>query len=51
VSNVQTLRNLPLPRQREYYAQTIRYIMPLAAKRDWFATWYARWQEAHWDLG
>jgi guanosine-3',5'-bis(diphosphate) 3'-pyrophosphohydrolase len=50
-SNVQTLRNLPLPKQREYYAQTVRHIMPLAAKRDWFATWYARWQEAHRDLG
>jgi guanosine-3',5'-bis(diphosphate) 3'-pyrophosphohydrolase len=50
VSNVQTLRNLPLPRQREYYAQTVEYIMPLAARRTWFATWYAHWQEAHRDL-
>jgi guanosine-3',5'-bis(diphosphate) 3'-pyrophosphohydrolase len=49
-SNVQTLRNLPLPRQREYYAQTVRYIMPLAAERDWFAAWYARWEKAHRDL-
>jgi GTP pyrophosphokinase len=50
-SNVQTLRNLSQPRQREYYAQTVRYIMPLAASRSWFATWYASWQEEHRDLG
>lgn len=51
VSNVQTLRNLSLPKQREYYAQTVRYIMPLAASRNWFGTWYASWQEEHRDLG
>jgi guanosine-3',5'-bis(diphosphate) 3'-pyrophosphohydrolase len=50
VSNVQTLRNLPLPKQREYYAQTVRFIVPLAASRDWWAVWYARWQEVHLDL-
>ena len=49
-SNVQTLRNLALPRQREYYAQTVRYIMPLAASRGWWHLWYASWQEAHLDL-
>ena len=49
-SNVQTLRNLALPRQREYYAQTVRYIMPLAASRGWWGLWYASWQEAHRDL-
>ena len=49
-SNVQTLRNLPLPRQREYYAQTVRYIVPLAASRGWWGIWYASWQEAHRDL-
>ena len=50
-SNVQTLRNLRVPRQREYYAQTVTYIMPLAASRAWWADWYAAWQEAHRDLG
>jgi guanosine-3',5'-bis(diphosphate) 3'-pyrophosphohydrolase len=50
-SNVQTLRNLGLPKQREYYAQTVAYIMPLAASRAWWADWYADWQEAHRDLG
>jgi guanosine-3',5'-bis(diphosphate) 3'-pyrophosphohydrolase len=49
-SNVQTLRNLSLPRQHEYYAQTVTYIMPLAASRDWFATWYTSWQAEHRDL-
>jgi guanosine-3',5'-bis(diphosphate) 3'-pyrophosphohydrolase len=49
-SNVQTLRNLSLTRQRDYYAQTVRYIMPLAASRNWFATWYKSWQEEHQDL-
>ncbi len=51
VSNVQTLRNLSLPRQRDYYAQTVTYIMPLAASRDWFARWYTTWQAEHRDLG
>ncbi len=49
-SNVQTLRNLSPSRQREYYAQTVAYIMPLAASRDWWAGWYASWQESHRDL-
>jgi (p)ppGpp synthase/HD superfamily hydrolase len=50
VSNVQTLRNLGLPKQRQYYAETVRYIMPLAAQRQWWAQWYAGWQQAHRDL-
>jgi guanosine-3',5'-bis(diphosphate) 3'-pyrophosphohydrolase len=50
-SNVQTLRNLPsASKQREYYAQTVRYIMPLAASRGWWDVWYASWQEVHRDL-
>jgi GTP pyrophosphokinase len=49
-SNVQTLRNLGLPKQRQYYAETVRYIMPLAAQREWWADWYASWQQAHRDL-
>jgi guanosine-3',5'-bis(diphosphate) 3'-pyrophosphohydrolase len=50
VSNVQTLRNLRLPKQRQYYAETVRYIIPLAAQRKWWAQWYASWQQAHQDL-
>jgi (p)ppGpp synthase/HD superfamily hydrolase len=49
-SNVQTLRNRAPQKQREYYAQTVRYIMPLAEARAWWAEWYATWEEAHRDL-
>lgn len=49
-SNVQTLRNLPLEKQRAYYAQTIALILPLAAGHPWFADWYAQWQASHADL-
>ena len=50
-SNVQTLRNLGRPKQRQYYEETVRYIMPLAARREWWAEWYSSWQQAHRDLG
>jgi guanosine-3',5'-bis(diphosphate) 3'-pyrophosphohydrolase len=50
-SNVQTLRNLGLDRQREYYAQTVSYVMPLAEAREWWGHWYAIWREEHQDLG
>ena len=49
-SNAQTLRNLPEARQRAYYAQTVEYIVPLAAEEPWFADWYASWAEAFADL-
>jgi (p)ppGpp synthase/HD superfamily hydrolase len=49
-SNVQTLRNLALPKQRAYYAQTVKYIVPLATSRGWWALWYASWEELHRDL-
>jgi (p)ppGpp synthase/HD superfamily hydrolase len=49
-SNVQALRNLRPQKQREYYAQTVAYIMPLAASRGWWALWYASWEEVHRDL-
>ena len=50
-SNVQTLRNLRPEKQREYYAQTVAYIVPLAASRGWWALWYAAWEQAYRDLG
>lgn len=50
ISNVQTLRNLSPDRQRSYYAQTVSYIVPLAASEPWFADWYQDWQAAHFDL-
>jgi guanosine-3',5'-bis(diphosphate) 3'-pyrophosphohydrolase len=49
-SNVQTLRNLPPDQQRAYYAQTVRHIVPLAARQPWFAAWYAGWQAELADL-
>ena len=49
-SNVQTLRNLGPAKQRDYYAQTVTYIMPLADADPWFASWYAQWQADHADL-
>jgi GTP pyrophosphokinase len=49
-SNVQTLRNLGPAKQRDYYAQTVTYIMPLASTDPWFARWYAQWQANHADL-
>lgn len=45
-SNAQTLQNLPPPRQRAYYAQTVEHIVPLAADEPWFADWYAGWETA-----
>ena len=53
VSNVQTLRNLPDPaKRREYYADTVTYVMPLAGRSaPWFAGWYASWAREFADLG
>jgi guanosine-3',5'-bis(diphosphate) 3'-pyrophosphohydrolase len=50
LSNVQTLRNLDPGRQRKYFDQTVRFIVPLAAADPWFERWYADWQTAHADL-
>jgi (p)ppGpp synthase/HD superfamily hydrolase len=52
VSNVQTLRNLPsLAKQREYYADTVTYLIPLAQRsHPWFAGWYATWAREFADL-
>ena len=50
LSNVQTLRNLDPGRQRRYYDQTVRFIVPLAAADPWFERWYAGWLAAHADL-
>jgi guanosine-3',5'-bis(diphosphate) 3'-pyrophosphohydrolase len=53
VSNVQTLRNLPgLRWQREYYADTVTYLMPLTERSEpWFTGWYAAWAREFADLG
>ncbi|MFG2017333.1 HD domain-containing protein [Actinomadura geliboluensis] len=43
-SNVQTLDRMPPDFQRRYYAETITYIVPLAAAEPWFKSWYAAWR-------
>ncbi|WP_131742574.1 HD domain-containing protein [Actinomadura roseirufa] len=45
VSNVQRLDQMPPDFQRRYYAETVTYILPLAADEPWFAAWYAAWRE------
>jgi (p)ppGpp synthase/HD superfamily hydrolase len=45
VSNVQTLDRMPPDFQRRYHAETVTYIMPLAAGEPWFTAWFADWQE------
>jgi (p)ppGpp synthase/HD superfamily hydrolase len=47
-SNVQRLHTHPRPeKQRGYYAETVRTIVPLASAHPWFAEWYATWQEEY----
>ncbi|MDQ3790349.1 MAG: HD domain-containing protein [Actinomycetota bacterium] len=44
-SNVQRLDTHPRPeKQRKYYAETVRSIVPLSVAHPWFAEWYATWQ-------
>lgn len=51
-SNVQRLDTHPrVEKQRKYYAETVRWIVPLASAHPWFEDWYATWQTkfAHLD--
>jgi len=44
-SNVQRLDTHPrVPKQRSYYAETVRSIVPLAESHPWFREWYADWR-------
>lgn len=44
-SNVQRLDTHPRPeKQRAYYAETVRSIVPLSVAHPWFADWYGMWQ-------
>lgn len=45
VSNVQTLDRMPPDFQRRYHAETVTYVVPLAASEPWFAAWFAEWQQ------
>ncbi|MBO2451980.1 bifunctional (p)ppGpp synthetase/guanosine-3',5'-bis(diphosphate) 3'-pyrophosphohydrolase [Actinomadura barringtoniae] len=44
-SNVQRLDQMPPDFQRRYYAETVTYILPLAASDPFFSRWYAEWRE------
>jgi guanosine-3',5'-bis(diphosphate) 3'-pyrophosphohydrolase len=45
LSNVQRLDTHPRPeKQRSYYAETLRSIVPLAQGHPWFREWYSTWQ-------
>jgi (p)ppGpp synthase/HD superfamily hydrolase len=52
VSNVQKLDTHPRPaKQANYYAETVTYIVPLAARLPWFADWFERWRQHYAHLG
>jgi hypothetical protein len=36
---------MPPDFQRRYHAETVTYIVPLAAGEPWFAAWFADWQQ------
>jgi (p)ppGpp synthase/HD superfamily hydrolase len=46
LSNVQKLDTHPRPvKQASYYAETVTYIVPLAATLPWFANWFDEWKQ------
>ena len=47
VSNVQRLHQMPPDFQRRYYAETVTYILPLAAGVPFFEEWYERWRREY----
>ncbi|HEY0454254.1 HD domain-containing protein [Actinophytocola sp.] len=45
LSNVQRLNTHPRPeKQRTYYAETVRSIVPLANNHPWFKDWFKTWE-------
>ncbi|RSD22815.1 HD domain-containing protein [Amycolatopsis eburnea] len=45
LSNVQRLDTHPRPaKRRAYYEETVRTILPLAARYPWFRTWFDGWR-------
>ncbi|MCX4094724.1 HD domain-containing protein [Nocardia sp. alder85J] len=45
LSNVQRLDTHPRPaKQRDYYNETVRTIVPLAQRHPWFRDWYGAWR-------
>ncbi len=52
LSNVQRLDTHPRPeKQRDYYLETVRSVLPLADRDPWFRAWYADWQAEFSELG
>jgi GTP pyrophosphokinase len=43
-SNVQRLFQMPSDFQRRYYAETVTYLLPLAAEDPFFGPWYDSWR-------
>jgi guanosine-3',5'-bis(diphosphate) 3'-pyrophosphohydrolase len=43
-SNVQRLFQMPADFQRRYYAETVTYLLPLAAEEPFFGPWYDSWR-------
>lgn len=49
-SNVQRLHQMPPDFQRRYYAETVTYILPLAAGVPFFEDWFAAWRKEYAQL-
>jgi (p)ppGpp synthase/HD superfamily hydrolase len=48
LSNVQRLETHPRPAKRaSYYAETVTYFLPLAARHAWYERWYGAWRDRH----
>ena len=48
LSNVQRLETHPRPAKRaSYYAETVTYFLPLAARHAWYERWYGAWRDQH----
>lgn len=39
----------PAAKRAAYYAETVTYLLPLAARHPWYEQWYARWRDRHAD--
>jgi len=45
LSNVQRLGTHPRPeKRRDYYRETVRFIVPLAERHPWFRAWFGAWR-------
>ncbi len=48
LSNVQKLDTHPRQvKQASYYAETVTYIVPLAAQLPWYAEWFEEWKQQY----